>query len=236
MSSFLEKWRFGKTEKIPTVRSCRHHDNFDPSVLLQAGRASKRTQSAPTMLCPTIGHFATVIMRTYFSSPVASSPTHKQDFNDLHHIRRDRTNRRNNFDFIAMNKVCSAILFLVAATLCNIEQVAALRGNGIRANDLHRSERIARRRNLKHGPSGVEPYELVAAHKGGLFGAVKKVAKKAKEKQEAAVAASVAAVNITTNATSAPTITGKVLVCTTIRLERFSLLLTFFKNVDSKSE
>jgi hypothetical protein len=39
----------------------------------------------------------------------------------------------------------------------------------------------SRRLNKAH----VEPYEQVATHKGGLFGAVKKVAIKAQEKKEA---------------------------------------------------
>ena len=103
------------------------------------------------------------------------------------------------------NRVCTTILLLLVAALCNIEHASALRGNSIRVNDLHRSERIAQRRKLKKGTSGKEPYEIVAEHEGGLFGTVKKVAKKAKEKQEAAVAASIASVNVTSNATMAPT-------------------------------
>ena len=100
-----------------------------------------------------------------------------------------------------MNKLCSTILLLVAVAFCNIEQASALRGNSVRANDLHRNERISRRRRLKKG--GPEPYEIVAAHEGGLFGAVKKVAKKAKDKQEAAeTAVAAASTNVTSNATT----------------------------------
>ncbi|CAJ1939961.1 unnamed protein product [Cylindrotheca closterium] len=102
-------------------------------------------------------------------------------------------------------KVCSAILLLIAAAVCNVEQASALRGNGMRASDLHRTERITRRRKLKKGTSGKEPYEIVAEHEGGLFGAVKKVAKKAKDKQEAVAAAAIAANITTSNATSVPT-------------------------------
>lgn len=102
-------------------------------------------------------------------------------------------------------KICSAILLLVAAAVCNIEQVSALRGNEVRASDLHTTERITKRRILKKGTEGKEPYEIVAAHEGGLFGAVKKVAKKAKDKQETVTASAIAAANSTSNATSVPT-------------------------------
>lgn len=80
-------------------------------------------------------------------------------------------------------RVCSVIpLFVVAAAVCNIGPASALRGSALPASDLHESETEARRK-LKKG-SSKEPYQLVSAHKGGLFGSVPKVAKKAKDKQD----------------------------------------------------
>jgi hypothetical protein len=75
--------------------------------------------------------------------------------------------------------------WLLGIFLCLVKDANALRGSAIptsRDSQLPEHDHATNRRlNKANG----EPYEHVATHKGGLFGAVKKVAMKAQEKKEA---------------------------------------------------